>query len=431
MIKKLTDSKIFNIILAILIGGGLWFYVTSIVNNEGVASLRSFSVNLLGEDILTGKGLFVDDGNTRPTVNIRFTGSRTTLNSIVNNPTEFVTATVDLSNITEPGDYTLPVQVRVNTTLSQSSVTVEDRDKLSVNVTVSRALDKQVELNVVYNGTVAEGYRSNQPELTPAVIRVQGPEELVSQIQSARVPVDMTGRTKTFSGEMAFELVDAAGNVVASNRLICNADTVNVIVPVVKTQTVALEPVFTYGGGITKENFSQYVSYTVEPPTIQISGEEADIQALANTTLRLAPSIDLNSFSDSQEYQLPITLAAGLTNDSGVEEAKVTVKIRGLTTRVMQVEAENIEVINVPAGFQADTVTQTISVKVRGPKDVVETLENYQLRAVVDLAEETVTQPIQLNLQAKISLDGSSACGVIKGRGDHNVVVNLRRGGSS
>lgn len=419
--KKFTESKPFNIILSLLVAIGLWVYVTSVVNNEGVANVRSLPISVLGEDVLSGKGLMIDSG-TKLTVNLRLTGSRTALNNITANVSDNLTATVDVSAINEPGTFELPVRINIRSGMTTGSVTVENRNALTTSLSVSKRMDKPLDVRVALAGSVPEGYRNNPAEVNPSVIHVQGPEALVSQIQYARVNLDAQDLTKTFSGELSFEFVDAEGHKIVSSDLTSDVDTVNVILPIVKIMEVPLEVEFAYGGGITKENFRQYVTYEIEPASIQISGDEADVIALEGESIKLGTVIDLASFSESQTYQIPITLASGLTNDSGISQATVTVRVSGLATKT--VETDDIKVINVPEPYSAEVVTQSLAVKVRGPVDVLEDLEGHQLRAVVDLSGESLRRA-QFPFQAKIYLDGDDACGVLTGRNDYIVVVNI------
>lgn len=418
--KKFTESRTFNIILSILVAMGLWVYVTTVVNNEGAVPVRNLPVSVLGEDVLRGKGFMIDPG-VKLTVNLRLTGSRTALANITANISESLTATIDVSAIDEAGSYELPVKVTPRNTLT-GSVTVENRNNLTLTVSISTMMEKTLDVRTAFTGTVPEGYRSNPAEITPSTVQIQGPESVVSQIQYARVNIDGNGLTKTFSGDLSFDYVTAEGQKVVSADIVSNVDAVNVILPIVKTLDVPLDVEFAYGGGITKENFDRYVTYTIEPASIQISGDEADVDPLESTSIKLGTVIDLASFTESQTYQIPIALDPGLTNDSGISQATVTVKISGLETKVL--ETQNIDVINVPEPYAASVVTQTLQVKVRGPADALVNIDGYQLRAVVDLKDESLRKA-QFPFQARIYLDGDESCGVVTGKNDYIVVVNI------
>lgn len=421
--KKFTESKGFNIILAILIAVGLWVYVTGMVNNQSSTQIDSVPVTVLGKDVLTGKG-FMLDPSVKLTVDLRLTGGRTSLATILNNVSEYITVTVDVSAIDEPGSHELPVKVQLNNAMTAGLVSVEGKNNKTLTVGVFKMLEKTLEIQAEITQSVPDGYRANRPEITPSTVQIQGPEDVVNQVQSAKVYIS-GDLSKTYSGELGFSYVAADGSIIKDSNITASVDTVSVILPVVKTVEVPLNVDFIYGGGITKENFERYVTYTIEPAAIQISGDEKDIAPLEGQTLTLGKAkIDLATIDTSATIKVPITLTSELSNDSGISEATVTVKISGLETKTF--ETSNIEIINAADGFTPEAVTQSLQVKVRGPADAMTTIDGSQLRVVVDLENESLRHGSQFNFTAKIYLDGDSQCGVVTGERGYGIVVNIQ-----
>lgn len=424
--KKFTESKIFNIILSILIALGLWAYVTASVTDVGESTVRSIPVTVVGEEALNAKGLMIDP-NTKLTVSARVSGNRSLLVSMASNPSEYFSATINVAEITEPGTYDLSCTITPEfTSLTSTGVRVMDQEGKTIQVTVTRLMSKTVEVRGVFEGTVDEdnNYRANPVEVTPGTLKVQGPESLVNQVEYAQVTITGDNLTKTYTGELGFQLMTADGEVVDDHDLTTNVNTVSVVMPVVKTMEVPLSVEYVYGGGITEDNFGRYVTVDIQPATIQVSGDEADVSYLEGKTITIG-KIDLSQVvQDQQEFVFPIELTPELSNDSGITQATVTVTIRGLETKT--VETSNIDVINTPEGFTADAVTQSLQVKVRGPVDALDTVEGYQIRVVVDLEGQNLRQA-QFPFTPKIYLDGDSRCGVISpGSNGYIVVVNIQ-----
>lgn len=424
--KKFTESKIFNIILSILIALGLWAYVTASVTDVGESTVRNIPVTVVGEEALNAKGLMIDP-NTKLTVSARVSGNRTLLVNMASNPSEYFSATINVAEITEPGTYDLNCTITPEfTSLTSTGVRVMDQEGKTIQVTVTRLMSKTVEVRGVFEGTVDEdnNYRANPVEVTPGTIKVQGPETLVNQVEYAQVTITGDDLTKTYTGELGFQLMTADGEVVDDDDLTTNVNTVSVVMPVVKTMEVPLSVEYIYGGGITADNFERYVTVDIQPATIQVSGDEADVSYLEGKTITVG-KIDLSQvIQDQQEFVFPIELTPELSNDSGITQATVTVTIRGLETKT--VETSNIDVINTPSGFTADAVTQSLQVKVRGPADALDTVEGYQVRVVVDLEGQSLRQA-QFPFTPKIYLDGDSRCGVISpGSSGYIVVVNIQ-----
>ena len=424
--KKFTESKIFNIILSILIALGLWAYVTASVTDVGESTVRNIPVTVVGEEALNAKGLMIDP-NTKLAVSARVSGNRTLLVNMASNPSEYFSATINVAEITEPGTYDLNCTITPEfTSLTSTGVRVMDQEGKTIQVTVTRLMSKTVEVRGVFEGTVDEDndYRANPVEVTPGTIKVQGPETLVNQVEYAQVTITGDDLTKTYTGELGFQLMTADGEVVDDDDLTTNVNTVSVVMPVVKTMEVPLSVEYIYGGGITEDNFERYVTVDIQPATIQVSGDEADVSYLEGKTITVG-KIDLSQvIQDQQEFVFPIELTPELSNDSGITQATVTVTIRGLETKT--VETSNIDVINTPSGFTADAVTQSLQVKVRGPADALDTVEGYQIRVVVDLEGQNLRQA-QFPFTPKIYLDGDSRCGVISpGSSGYIVVVNIQ-----
>ena len=424
--KKFTESKVFNIILSILIALGLWAYVTASVTDVGESTVRNIPVTVVGEEALNAKGLMIDP-NTKLTVSARVSGNRTLLVNMASNPSEYFSATINVAEITEPGTYDLNCTITPEfTSLTSTGVRVMDQEGKTIQVTVTRLMSKTVEVRGVFEGTVDEdnNYRANPVEVTPGTIKVQGPETLVNQVEYAQVTITGDKLTKTYTGELGFQLMTADGEVVDDDDLTTNVNTVSVVMPVVKTMEVPLSVEYIYGGGITEDNFERYVTVDIQPATIQVSGDEADVSYLEGKTITVG-KIDLSQvIQDQQEFVFPIELTPELCNDSGITQATVTVTIRGLETKT--VETSNIDVINTPSGFTADAVTQSLQVKVRGPADALDTVEGYQIRVVVDLDGQNLRQA-QFPFTPKIYLDGDSRCGVISpGSSGYIVVVNIQ-----
>lgn len=424
--KKFTESKIFNIILSILIALGLWAYVTASVTDVGESTVRNIPVTVVGEEALNAKGLMIDP-NTKLTVNARVSGNRSLLVSMASNPSGYFSATINVAEITEPGTYDLNCTITPEfTSLTSTGVRVMDQEGKTIQVTVTRLMSKTVEVRGVFKGTVDEdnNYRANPVEVTPGTIKVQGPETLVNQVEYAQVTITGDNLTKTYTGELGFQLMTADGEVVDDDDLTTNVNTVSVVMPVVKTMEVPLSVEYVYGGGITEDNFERYVTVDIQPATIQVSGDEADVSYLEGKTITVG-KIDLSQVvQEEQVFVFPIELSTELSNDSGITQATVTVTIKGLETKT--VETSNIDIINTPDGFTADAVTQSLQVKVRGPADALETVEGYQIRVVVDLEGQNLRQA-QFPFTPKIYLDGDSRCGVISpGSNGYIVVVNIQ-----
>ena len=411
--KPITEHKSVNILLAILIAVALWVYVTTVVNPGSTRTIYDVPVTVNGQEVLSNKGLMIDPA-TDLSMNLRVSGNLSALGKVLNTTNEILLS-VDISGINSAGEHTLPCRVSLPNMMTSSTVTVENSGSLSIRVRVIKMLSKTVDVRGVFSGNPAEGYRADDFSINPSTITIQGPEELVNRVEFAQVTVSGTDLTKTFSGDLGFEYIGSQAEKISHKDITANVDTVNVILPVAKTLEVPLDVEILPGGGATLDNI---LSVEISPATIQISGEEEDVLALAGKSIKLKGVIDLSK-DTSQPITLPITLAPELTNDSGVSEATVTIQLTGLESKT--VETTNIEVINPPQGYLATPVTQSIQVRVRGLPADLAAVSDYQVRVVVDLKGQDFS-PGQFRPQAKVYLDVDGQVGVV---GDVYVVISI------
>ena len=197
--KKFTESKAFNIIVSILVAVGLWVYVTTISSEEGTVRIANVPVTVVGEDVLNGKGLMIDS-STDLTIDVELTGARTALANIASNPTGFLSARVDVSDIGAAGTYTLSCRITLDTSAITTGVRLTGGTTADMEINVTEMMTKTVDVRGNFEGTVAEGYRTNSMEIQPGTIRIQGPQSVVDRIAYAQVTVDGDELTRTFSG---------------------------------------------------------------------------------------------------------------------------------------------------------------------------------------------------------------------------------------
>lgn len=329
------------------------------------------------------------------------------------------TVTIDVSGIAEPGEQSVSITTR-NISFPRSitvldSIDVQYTSPGTVDFTVSRWASKDVPVQGVFNGSVAEGYQREEFSFAPETVTVSGQEELVNQVDHALVTVSQEEMSTTYMENCGYTLVDANGEPVANaEQLDSSPETVLATLPIVQLKEVQLTVDIIPGGGATEDD----VTVEIDPLTITVSGEAADLAELDSISLG---EIDLSTVFGTQTEKMPINLDASLTNVSGPAEATVTVRVEGLSTKTLEVD--NIEIINKPAGYEADLVTQSCTVLVRGPQEALDAVTASQIRIVADLSDldpSTGTRTVPV----RVYLDGSSEVGVV---GTYNVSISITR----
>lgn len=412
--KKITDSRWFYIVISLLLAFILWIYVGKEANPIKTSTLSNVQVVYSGLEKLEERGLMISEGADQ-TVALRIRARSDVWARLNQGET---TVTIDVSGITEPGEQVVTITSR-NISYPRS-ITATDSIELqytspgAVTFTVSKWASKDVDVRGVFEGSIADGYQRGEFSMAPEKVTVSGPQELVEQVDYARVTVTQTDMNVTYSQDTGYTLIDYDGNPIFADELETEPETVLVTLPVEKLKEVELTVDIIPGGGATADN----VEIDIEPKTIMVSGSDEDLENLDSISLG---EINLADVFGSLTQSMPIQLDSVLTNVSGITEAKVTVTVKGLTTKVLQVS--NISFINKPAGYQADVVTQSCSVQIRGTEEAVAAVTASQLRIVADLSAVELSTGNQ-TIPVKVYLDGSSDVGVV---GDYNIVVSITR----
>ena len=413
MVKKITDSKWFYILVSILLAFALWIYVGKEANPLTTGTVRNVQVVFSGLEVLEERGLMISQGANQ-TVNLNIQARRDVFNRLSQGE---VTVNIDVSTITEPGEQSIPVTTRIisypRSITSTDAIDLRYTSPATVDFTVSRWTEKDVPVQAVFEGSVAEGYQRGEFSITPETITISGQEELINEIQYAQVTVAQQELTSTYSEQCAVTLIDTDGNKVTSPNIQAEPQTVLVTLPVEVLKEVPLTVNLIDGGGATADN----AKVTIEPTdTIMVSGDQADVEGLKEISLG---DIKLADVYGTSTFAKEIELSPELTNVSGITEVTVTVTIQGLATRTMKVD--NIEIINKPAGYEAEAITKSCSVLIRGPEEEVNRITESQLRIVADLSN-TDPSTGSRTVPVKVYLDGSSSVGVV---GEYAISVSL------
>ncbi len=409
--NRLKESRAFYIVISVLIAFGMWLYVVSELNPDSSVSIKNVPITITGQDVLDSRGLMITQQSIQD-LDLYVTGKR---NSLIKLTSENVTVTVDVSSLANEGEHELRCNIALPSTITTGTVAVADRGNHRIRLTVEKRTSKTVEVRGEFLGSVAEGYQADAFILSPSSLSISGPANLVNQIDYAEVTLNAGELDSTYSGILPFEFVTYDGSRLKSDVVEAGSASIYTVYPIVKVREVPLTVRIVSGGGATKED----VTCTISPSSIQVSGEEKYMDQLEEIFLG---TIELSKVNKIAAFHFPIQLSGELTNESGVTEAVVTIQVDGLSSKTL--ETANIEIINEPAGYTAEAVTQSLNITVRGPEELVGQIQPSQIRVVADLAEQGPSAG-QFRVPVKIYLDGAEAVGVV---GDsYSISVNLSR----
>lgn len=413
MMEHIRESKWLNILMSVLLAVLFWLYVRAELDPSQTSWFYHVPVEITGSTVLTRQGLTVAN-LSQNTVDLRIEGPASVLDSLSRSRKD-LSVTLDVSKCTEGENklvYTPNWPVNINT----DSIVTIDRDPETITVTVEKLYTSSFNVEFQLKGTVADGYQAGTPAINPETVVVSGPAEQVSRVKKVVAVLETEDLDQRFAGDLPLILLDENGEQITDAEVTLDSPTAYVVLPVVVVKDIPLTVNFQPGGGATIDD----ITYEINPKSLMVSGAESDMESLSEISLG---SVDLSKVVGTNTFTFPIDLDASLENVTGSTSATVTVTVNGLDTRSFDVD--NIQMVNIPDGYQVTLATQVRTVKVRGKQEDLNNIDASQLSIVADLSDVDFTGLYSVPAsKVKVYLNADSSVGVI---GDYTVVVNVSR----
>ena len=396
-------NKVFSIVLSVVVAFGLWLYVVMVVSPGSENTYYNIPVVLQNENVLKDRGLMIT--SDLPAVTLTLSGNRTDLNKLDENNINIL---VNAGGIEAAGIHQLSYDLSLHGSVPDSAITRVGQSTNVITVTVEKRITKRVDIVVEYVGAVPEGFIADKENavMDYETIEVTGPESVVDKITQARIQVDLTNKNVSVIGRYVYDLCDANNRPVDAKLITTNVEVVNLTVNIQRVKEIQLTLNTIYGGGATDKN----CTVTIEPQTIRVSGSDA---LLGNLNVLELGTLNLAEIPTDQTLTFAITLPEGVTNETGVNEAVVTVKFGDLKLKKLNVT--NIQAINVPEGMEADIYAQVLEITVRGPAKQIDQVTAADVTVTVDFSgAQAGTARIRAAATVSGAYSGVGAVGIIE-----------------
>lgn len=409
--RKLYDSRAFWVIVSLVASLVFWIYVSSVETEEFKQTFRGVKVELVGESILRdSKDLVITDLDTS-TVTIEVVGPRRVVAGLDNDE---IIAQVDVSKLSRSAYTSQQYAVVFPDGTDTSSLTVTRKMPETVNFLISPQTSKSIQVRGSFDGTLAEGYTAETPEFEPATITVMGSEAYLKNVEYAWVTFSKENVSSTYSVETGFTLMDANNEPCSTTGLSFSDDVVTATLPLLMLKDVKLDVNLIEGAGATSAN----TKVTIEPESIALAGDSKLLEGINKIILA---TIDLTDFSSSFTETYTIPLDNEITSTTGVTTAEVTVEITGLETKAFRVS--NISCTNVTDGFNAEIITQSLDIMLRGDAETLAQIKDENIRAVADLTDMNESTGTYMP-KVRIYVDGFKNVGAI---GENSITIEIER----
>lgn len=373
VIKNNLFYKILSVFLAIIV----WYVIVQYVNPEDTRRINDIRIEVNTEDsVPAGEGLVLVTDYSQ-TVNITYKASRDVI-SILN--TDKIVAYVDLSSATKSGEYKFPVKIDTG---GQNIVILEQSVK-EATLKFEKSATAQVEIDVLAEGDVPEGFVKSDPACVPAVLNIEGPESEVSKIASAQVKISEKKFTATKVYSCDYTFVDAEGNEVSKDYITADFDKVDVTVSVQKTKTIPITATIVNSSGGFEQSFA---NMTIKPESITVAGSEEVLETLNSYDLG---TIEVSDKIDDFEQKFTVSLQNGLKNVDGIETVNVNVDFGDLKTK--KINFTKFRIDNLPDNLKAVILDKSLEVTFRGIPADISNINSANVELVVDFKDKEQTK---------------------------------------
>lgn len=409
--KKIYNSKAFWMIVSLLASLAIWVYVTSVETDESKTTFRGVKVELVGEDILRdSKNLVVTDMDTS-TVTVEVVGPRRIIGSL--NSDQLV-AQVDVSKLSRAAYTSQQYTIVYPDGTDTSKLSENRRTPETINFMVSAQTSKSIQVRGSFDGSLAEGYTAEMPVFEPSTITITGSEAYLKDVEYAWVTFSKENVDSTYSVETGFTLMDANNEPCSTTGISFSTDVVTATLPLLTLKEVNLDVNIIEGAGATKAN----TKITIDPVSVTLAG---DSSLLAGMNKIILATIDLTDFSSTFTETYTIPIDNELKNTTGITKATVTVEIVGLDTKTFRVT--NFSCINATEGYEADIITESKEITLRGTPEALAQIKDENIRAVADLTDYKESTGTYMP-QVKVYVDGFTDVGAI---GENTISIEIRK----
>ncbi|MCI8497135.1 MAG: hypothetical protein HFE85_02640 [Clostridiales bacterium] len=394
---------IFSIVCAVII----WVVGVFTMEESLERTIYNVPVNIptVGNS-LEAQSLQVVEGQSQ-TVKVTISGKRLQVAALEAND---IIVTANISNVTGKGSYSLPLTVE-----APEGVSVVSVDPGSISASFDKLGEKTFTLMAdLKNIRIEKGFYSEKEVTSIQEVTVTGSDSMVERVDRVVVEVSsdqMLKETVILSGPV--KAVDKDGNEIEGVRI--SAEQAQVTIPIYKKAAVPLRLIFS---NVPADFESSPPSYSLSKQTIEVGGDEKDIDALTEITVGPIDFKEISPGSGSK-FELNVNLPSGIRNVSNLMSVTAELNLSGMTSRTFAVS--RFSCINVPGGKNVSVLTDQLSeVTIVGPSSVLGNLLSEDLTAVIDLKSKSPSDGESTIPVTYVTVANHGSCW---GAGEYNVRI--------
>ena len=412
MLKRFFNNSLTLKIISVLVAFVAWLIVVENMDRESYATFRDISIDMTNvEQSISTLGL----NSIKPEVEFANVSVSGVMYAVGNMSKEDITVAPDVSKVTGAGVYELPLVGTIKD--SSGDVTISSVSPSRITVRFDTLHSKTLSIESGINGLKSEvGYLIQDELVYPAQVTVTGPEAEVSRISRCEVRAEITEKLdETYSKKSAIVLLDKNGTEISAENLSLDVTEATVTIPVLKIREIPLELQFIN----VPDHFPlDELKFTLSSEAISVAGVEASVDKYSSILL---DHINFKLLDLGSSFAFPVELQTGFRNVENIQSVQVTLDSEGLSSRKM--DLEGIRVINVPLGYKAEAMADSISgVELIGDTALLEALTAGDIVCEVDMKHSSEIVAGQILMPVKV-YDPMGR--LVWAKGSYEVVVSI------
>lgn len=380
MKKKLTNNLGLKI-LAILFSFALWLIVVNMNDPVITVPYSGITVEIVNKEAITEQGKVYEIIENTGVVTVSITANRSIIDTINK---ENIHAVADMKEVS------FMDTVRIEAYSDKNNDKIDNIKSNTENLKLKIEDMKKVQLVItpMVVGVPADGYVLGEVTTDQNIVRIAGPESVVSSINKAVVVVDVGGMTSGIKTNAELKLYDAKDNLITNPNITQNINSLDVSAQILATKEV---PINILTSGKPANGYMATGVIEAEMETVQIAGSKKVLEQITQidipeTVISLSgASENVTQIIELKKY-LPDKVILADNKFNG--KISVTVYIDKAVEKTFDVPKQNFTVGNLPLHDKGsiEGMEDTVSIRVVGLKDVMDSMRAEDIKGVADMA---------------------------------------------
>ena len=411
-ISRLFDNKTFCKIFSIVGAIFIWAAITLTVKTDSEKIIRNVPIDFsVDGTAVSALGLSTFD-HSEDAVDIKLAGTRGALNNVTKE--DFIVS-LSVGRVTTPGKHT--VYVDVNLRERNDNLTIVEYSPKSIQVNFDKLATKVLPIETdISNLSAKDEFMLDKGYPTAQEVTISGPENIINTVSSCVTKInerkkDMT-ETATFRS-VPLKLYDKSGNLIESQSIKFDKETVDISVPVLKIKKLPIAADFiNKPANFTDSEFG----YTLSHTEIEVAGPVETIDAMSQLYVRY---VDLRTVKPGDVVTLNVDLPSGFINIANIPSVDVTIPSSNMQQKTYSVN--QFKLIGAPEDKEISLVTKKLSsVVMVGERTIINSITAQDIVIEVDFSAATLSGGVT-TLPATITVPNKK--GVFWAYGTYEVVV--------